>query len=202
MSAVNQYVNKVIYGGQTLIDLTGDTVQADWLKSGKTAHDKTGAPITGTCTFDADTQDATATDVDILVTKTAYVKGTKVTGTMPNNGAQSDSISQKDGSVNISRGYHDGSGKITIAKTEQDKIIAANIKDGVEILGVTGNYTGSENIHATTVSVTPKTTAQTFTPGTAPYADYNYFSGVTVSAIPYDETDNDFGGKTVTIGAV
>lgn len=41
-------VNKVVYGGQTLVDLTGDTVTAATLAKGVTAHDKSGAKITGT----------------------------------------------------------------------------------------------------------------------------------------------------------
>ena len=45
-------INKVIYGGNTLIDLTGDNITPADLLSGKTAHDKSGATITGTCTFD------------------------------------------------------------------------------------------------------------------------------------------------------
>ena len=45
----NQYKNKVIYGNQTLIDLTSDTITADKLLPGYTAHDATGALITGTC---------------------------------------------------------------------------------------------------------------------------------------------------------
>lgn len=48
--AENQYKNKVVYGGTTLIDLTEDTVDAAHLMSGYTAHDATGAPITGTAT--------------------------------------------------------------------------------------------------------------------------------------------------------
>lgn len=36
-------INKVIYGGETLIDLTGDTVTADKILSGFTAHDKGGS---------------------------------------------------------------------------------------------------------------------------------------------------------------
>lgn len=39
---------KVILGGETIIDLTEDTVTAGALLSGVTAHDKTGAVITGT----------------------------------------------------------------------------------------------------------------------------------------------------------
>ena len=42
----NQYINKVIYGNRTLIDLTGDTVEPSKVLSGVTAHDKSGAPIT------------------------------------------------------------------------------------------------------------------------------------------------------------
>lgn len=46
--ANNQYVNKVVYGATTLVDLTSDTVAADKMLSGYTAHSKSGAPITGT----------------------------------------------------------------------------------------------------------------------------------------------------------
>lgn len=41
-------VNKVSYGGNTLIDLTSDSVTPDKLASGVTAHDKSGNKITGT----------------------------------------------------------------------------------------------------------------------------------------------------------
>ena len=53
-------VSKVIYGGTTLIDLTADTVQANKLLYGYTAHGADGEEITGSCTYDADTQDANA----------------------------------------------------------------------------------------------------------------------------------------------
>lgn len=42
----NMNVNKVIYGGDVLIDLTGDSVSADKVLKGITAHDKSGAKIT------------------------------------------------------------------------------------------------------------------------------------------------------------
>lgn len=83
----NQYINKVIYGGRTLIDLTSDTVEASKLLLGTKAHDKSGAQIGGTCTFDVDSTDATAAAAEILAGKTAYVSGNKLTGTMKNNGA-------------------------------------------------------------------------------------------------------------------
>lgn len=89
-------INKVIYGGETLIDLTGDTVTADKILSGFTAHDKGGEPITGTCEYDVDSSDATAAVAEILQGKTAYVRGQKLTGTMKNNGAVTGTISSKD----------------------------------------------------------------------------------------------------------
>lgn len=41
-------VNKVVYGTETLIDLTNDTVTPDKLADGATAHDKSGNQIVGT----------------------------------------------------------------------------------------------------------------------------------------------------------
>ena len=39
--------NKIIYGGDVLLDLTNDTVSSDTLTRGITAHDKSGQIITG-----------------------------------------------------------------------------------------------------------------------------------------------------------
>lgn len=44
-------VSKIVYDGRALIDLTADTVTADALLSGTTAHDKAGNAITGALTF-------------------------------------------------------------------------------------------------------------------------------------------------------
>lgn len=189
-------VNKVIYGNTTLIDLTSDTITAADLASGKTAHDKSGALITGTNTYDADTSDADATASEILNTKSAYVNGSKVTGTMPNRGGANITIDDLNGEA-IPAGYHDGSGTVDIDSTEKAKIIAGNIKDGVSILGVTGTYTG-EGVTAQTKSATPYTTAQTILPDSG----YDYLAEVDIAAIAYVETDNAAGGKTVTIGTV
>lgn len=134
----NLNVNKVIYGGDVLIDLTGDSVSADKILKGITAHDKSGAKITGTCTFDSDTSEDTAAVAEILVGKTAHARGSKLTGTM----------------------------------------------------------SGSEDMKPQSKEVTPSKEAQTIMPD----EEYNCLSQVTVKAIPYVETDNSAGGKTVTIG--
>ena len=189
-------VSKVIYGGSTLIDLTADTVTADKLLTGVKAHGADGELVTGTCSFDANTQDATATAAEILSGKTAYNKGDKVTGAMKNNGAVAGKISTKAGKYTIPQGYHDGSGYVQIDSTEQAKLIATNIRDGVTILGVEGTMSGSEGIKAQSKTVTPSKQAQTVLPDSG----YTHLSQVTVSAIPYEETNNSAGGTTVTIG--
>lgn len=192
----NQYKSKIIFDGNVLIDLTADTITAADLASGKTAHDKSGAPITGTNTFDSNTSNDTATASEILATKTAHARGTALTGTMPNNGAVTGTISAIDGEYTIPQGYHDGSGKVSINAIEQSKLIAENIRQGVTILGVEGTMSGSEDVNAQSKTVTPSATAQTVTPDTG----YNYLTQVTVNAIPYSESDNSAGGVTVTIG--
>lgn len=189
--------NKIIYCGETLIDLTSDTVDTSTLLSGATAHDKSGARITGACTFDVDSTDATAATGELLSGKTAYARGAKITGTMPNRGAVEGYISDKNTPYTIQSGFHDGSGTVDIAETEKAKLIPSNIREGIELLGVTGEMSGSEDLKAQTKTVTPTNKQQTV----APDSGYNALSSVTVNAIPYETTDNAAGGTTVTIGS-
>lgn len=192
--ANNQYINKVIYGSDTLIDLTGDDVTAADVLSGIKFHLPSGAEGTGSCTYDAYTSDATAIAAEILEDKTAYKNGSKLVGTMTNRGSVTGTISTVAGQYTVPQGYHDGGGKVSIDSAEQAKIIAGNIKAGVEILGVTGNYSG-QSITAQAKTATPSTSQQTISPDQG----YDYLSQVTVNAIPYTETDNAAGGKTATI---
>lgn len=188
-------INKVIYDGNVLIDLTGDTITSDKMLKDYTAHDKSGAAITGICNFDVDSTNATVAVAEILNGKTAYARGTKLTGTMPNNGGTDGAITEKAEKFTIPQGYHDGSGKVSIAAAEQSKLIASNIKQGVSILGVTGTLEPSSAVTAQTKSVTPKATEQIVLPD----EEYDYLSQVTVAAIQYVESDNPAGGTTVTI---
>lgn len=190
-------ISKVVYGGNTLIDLTADTVTADKVLVGVKAHGADGEQITGTCTFDVNSTDATAAAAEILSGKTAYVKGSKVTGAMKNNGAVQGSIAGKTEQYTIPQGYHDGGGKVGIDATEQAKIIAENIRAGITILGVDGAMSGTEDANPQQKTVTPAVTEQTVLPDTE--QGYNYLSQVTVAAIPYEETENSAGGTTVTI---
>lgn len=192
----NTTINKVIYAGRTLIDLTADSVTADKLLKDYTAHDKSGGKITGSCTYDVDSTDATAAVAEILAGKSAYARGTKLTGTMKNNGAVAGTIAEKDGVYTVPQGYHDGSGTVQIDATERAKLIPANIREGITILDVEGTMSGTEDAHPQAKSVTPSTVEQTVLPDDG----YNYLSQVTVKAIPYVEADNAAGGVTATIG--
>ena len=188
------YINKLVVGNETKFDLTADTVTEDKLLKGATAHDKSGAPITGTCTYDADTQDATVAVAEILEGKTAYARGTKLTGTMPNKGAVSGTIATKE-AYTIPMGFHDGSGTVSLDATESAKLIAGNIKKGISILGVEGTY-GGEAAKVQTKSVTPTMTTQTVLPDEG----FDYLSQVDVAAIPVTYSANAAGGQTCTIG--
>ena len=187
--------NKIIFNGQTLIDLTGDTVSASDVLNGVTFHLPSGEAATGSCDYDADTSEDTATVSEILAGKTAHARGAELTGTMPNRGAQIIEIDDVSDEIAIQQGYHDGSGRAQIDATEAAKIIAGNIKSGVQILGVTGDYTG-EAISAQSKTVTP--TASGFT--VLPDSGYDYLSQVVVNAIPYTSVLNSAGGYTITIG--
>lgn len=189
-------ISKVVYGSNVLIDLTADTIEADKLLKGITAHGPDGEPITGSCEYDANTQDATATAAEILSGKIAYNKGNRLQGTMTNNGSVAGTISTKTGEYSIPKGYHDGSGKVAIDATEQSKLVSSNIRDGVTILGVTGTMSGTEGAKAQSKTVTPSATGPvTVTPDEG----YNYLSQVTVEKISYQESNNSAGGITVTI---
>lgn len=186
----------VLSTGEVLIDLTNDTVEPSKLLDGVTAHGPDGEAVVGTCKFDADTSDATATAAEILKGKTAYKNGQKLTGSMPNNGAVEGTIATKDGTYTVPPGFHDGSGKVALDETEKSKLIPGNIREGVTILGVEGEMSGTEDAKPQAKSVTPSFEEQQILPDTG----YNYLSQVTVGPIKVTRADNNAGGVTVTIG--
>lgn len=84
------------------------------------------------------TGDADITSADVLTGKTGFGANGEVDGGMANNGSTGGSISTKAGTVTIPAGYTSG-GTVSISSTEQNKIIASNIKSGVTLLGVAGS---------------------------------------------------------------
>ena len=90
--ANNQYINKVDYGNQTLIDLTSDTVTAAAMLQGYIAHSASGATITGTIATKT-SSDITLTNNILTIPAGYYTAGTKtiqgVEITAPSSGTNS-----------------------------------------------------------------------------------------------------------------
>ena len=154
--------DQIVTGGQYLkgsLTIQGDAALiAANIKYGASIFDVAGS-------F---TEDANAAAADILTGKIGYVKGQKVTGSMPNHGAIWDKLSIN-GTVTIPAGYHNGQGKVTQSiptkgaasykpGTSAQTILsgqyltgnqtiqgdanlkAANIRSGVSIFGVAGSF--------------------------------------------------------------
>lgn len=149
--------NKIVYGGNTLIDLTGDNVTASDVLSGKTFHGRDGE---------------------------------ETVGSMVNRGAVTGTIATKAGTYTIQQGYHSGGGSVGISSVEQAKIIADNIKSGVTILGVLGNYAGEE-VKLQSKTANPSTSSQTIVADTG----YDGLSSVTVTAMPTGTVNNPVATK-------
>lgn len=193
--ASNEYVNKVVYDGATLIDLTTDTAVAADVLIGKYFHLASGERVQGSCDYDSNTTDADAVASEILSGKTAYVNKNKVTGSMTNNGSANVTVSAKAG-ASIPAGYYDGSGKAVLDSASASALSANNIRQGVTILGVEGTMSGEDSLTVGPVTATPSSSSQTIT---AASQNLDYITQVTVNAISYVETDNAQGGKLVTI---
>lgn len=191
----NQYNNKVVLSdGTVLIDLTMDDVKPEHVQKGIKFHDKTGAEKTGTNTKTVDASGVTAEPAEVLAGET-FGRGSEVaTGTMPNNSGKNVLVSDKAG-ASIPRGYYDGAGVAKISEEDAAKLVPANIKEGVTILGVTGEF-GADDVSSQSKEVKPSFVDQQISPDSG----YVFLSGVLVKAIPVLYTDNNAGGQTVTIG--
>lgn len=191
-----QTINQLILFGETKYDTTSATAEAADVRSGQTFVNSDGALVTGTSTKDSDTSADTALASEVLSGKTAHARGAQLTGSMANNGSWSDTIDDLN-PVTIPTGYHSGGGQISIAASDAAKLVPSSIKNGVTILGVTGDYTGSENVRLQAKTATPSNSQQTVVADSG----YTGLSEVTVSAIPVSITPTSgTNGYTITIG--
>ena len=90
----------------------------------------------GTAKFH-DTTGATAEAADVLSGETAFGANGAITGSMPNNGSTSGTISTKAGTVTVPAGYTSG-GTVSIASAAVSDLTAANLLQGKTVLGVAG----------------------------------------------------------------
>ena len=188
---------KIVLGnGEVLMDLTADTINENYVLKGFSGHGADGKPFVGKCEFDANTQDATIMAAEMLKDKTAYARGKEIVGTMPNNGSVAGVIRTKDDVYVVPHGFHDGAGSVGIDESEKAKLIPANIKQGVTVLGVVGEHEGASAVTAQAKEVAPSFSEQTVLPDSG----YDYLSQVKVGAIRITRTENAAGGTTVTIG--
>lgn len=192
----NQYNSKIaLANGEVLIDLTQDDVKPEHVQKDIYFHDKTGKRQQGTNTKTVDASEATAEAAEVLDGRT-FGKGSEMqTGTMPDNSGKDVIITKKEGTA-IPVGYSDGTGRAKLSDSDLANLIAGNIKEGVTILGVEGDY-GADDISSQSKEVTPSFEDQIFNPSDD---GVTFYSSVKVNAIPVDRKDNEAGGVTVTIG--
>ena len=133
-------VNKVVYGGQTLVDLTADTVAAAKMLSGTTAHDKSGAQVTGTIATKT-ASNLSASGATVTVPAGYYAsQATKSVNT----------ATQATPSISVSSG-----GLITASATQSAGYVASGTKSATKQLTVQAAQT-----------ITPSTSNKTIAAGT------------------------------------
>ena len=72
-----------------------------------------------------------------------YNKAPRTEGTIPIRTASNPEFTAKNDSVTFQEGYYPEASTVKIAESEKAKIIPDNIKEGISILGVQGNYAGN-----------------------------------------------------------
>lgn len=191
----NEFNSKIVLSnGEVLLDLTQDDVKPEHVQKDIYFHDKTGARKQGTNTKTVDASNATAEAAEVLVGRT-FGKGNEMQkGTMPDNSGNNVEISSLGGTP-IPKGYSDGSSVAKLSDAEIAKLVAGNIKEGVSILGVMGEF-GADDFSSQSKTVTPTFEKQVINPDEG----YAFLSSVEVEAIKVDRKDNEAGGVTATIG--
>lgn len=180
-------VNKVIYSGNTLIDLSGDTVSADKLLSGVKAHAASGAAITGNI--------PTKTGSNLSASgKTVTVPAGYYAAQVTKDVA---TATQATPSISI-----DGAGKITASATQTAGYVSAGTKSGTKQLATQAAKTVTPSTsEQTAVAAGTYATGAVKVAGDADLVATNIVSGVSIFGVTGTAgvTASDDGAGNVTI---
>ena len=142
-----------------------------------------------------------ASTSQVLSGRTFYGSNyTKQTGTMPNRGAVTNTITTQGGTYTIPSGYHSGSGKVTASFSN---LTAGNIKKGVNIGGVVGNVTPAATVSASQLSACDTDSQYIFRILATDGTSYNNVETLNLSAIFFtvkfgDDSENNRGTVQAT----
>lgn len=163
------------------------------LTSAKLVNGNTVLGISGNSN-NMDTSSADAAEANILSGKKAGVKGSLLTGTMPNNGTVTKTLDTSTTSVSIAKGYHDGNGKVSI--TTETKTVTLSTSASQDITPSTGKVLSKvtvPKVNLQSKSASLSTSAQTIKPDSA----YNGLSQVSIPAVAGNAAQgNVLSGKT------
>lgn len=163
------------------------------LTASKLVKGNTVLGITGNSN-NMDTSGADAVAGHILSGKKAGVKGSLLTGTMPNNGTVTKTLDTSTTSVAIAQGYHDGNGKVSL--TTETKTVTLSTSASQDITPSTGKVLSKvtvPKVNLQSKSASLSTSAQTIKPDSA----YNGLSQVSIPAVTGNAAQsNVLSGKT------
>lgn len=116
----NYTIPKGYHSGTGSVSISPESKTATPTKSQQTINPTAGKVLTSVIVEPipaqyVDTSDATATAAQILDGATAYVDGELVEGTMPNNGAVTETLDTETTSYSVPAGYHSGTGTVSVS---------------------------------------------------------------------------------------
>lgn len=142
-ATVSKKISKVEINGATLIDISNDTVAANILAQGYTAHDKSGNTITGTLTQQLGktvmpgTSDVVAVESGKYTTGTVYIKG--------DSNLNADNIKSGTSIFGVTGSYVDSTPiEISTDAGMEAVLTSSNVGKVYKFTGTTGTYTNGD----------------------------------------------------------